>query len=402
MLRNALEGLRVVDFSQIAAGPTCTMLLADMGAEVIKVEPPGGDLGRTLGPGWIGEDGALYHALNRNKQGICLDLKSAEGAAVARRLVAGADVVVESMRPGVMERLGLGYAQLRGEHPRLVYCSISAYGQEGPFAARAGVDGILQADTGLMGIIGVPGAEPCKVQAPVVDIITGHIACTGILAKLAQRARDGQGGHLDVNLMNSAIALQATAIASYQADGVLPRRMGSAAPYSAPNEAFETADGWIMVAAYMGDRWERLCGVLGLHGLAQDERFRTSAQRTRHREAMRAALRPAFLAKTTASWVDQLLAADVLCARVADYQDLARHPQVQANGMLPAMELPGHGPLKVPGFPINSRQENGIAHQPAPRLGQDTCAVLRASGVGEEQIRHLLAAGVARDCAACE
>ena len=209
MLRNALEGIRVLDFSQIAAGPACSMLLADMGAHVIKVEPPGGDLGRGLGPGWVGPDSALFHAFNRNKQGICLDLKSQEGVAMARRLVAQADVLIESMRPGVMQRLGLGYEQLRADHPRLVYCSISAYGQQGPYSHRPGVDGILQADTGLMSLIGVPGAEPCKVQAPVVDVITGHIACTGVLAKLMQRGRDGrEGGHLDVNLMNCAISLQ--------------------------------------------------------------------------------------------------------------------------------------------------------------------------------------------------
>src|SRR5687768_9312036 len=167
MLRNALDGICVLDFSQIAAGPACSMLLADMGARVIKVEPPGGDLGRSLGPGWVGADSALFHAFNRNKQGICLDLKSQEGIAVARRLVAQADVLIESMRPGVMQRLGLGYEKLRADHPRLVYCSISAYGQHGPYSNRPGVDGILQADSGLMSIIGVPGAEPCKVQTPV-------------------------------------------------------------------------------------------------------------------------------------------------------------------------------------------------------------------------------------------
>ena len=400
MLRQALEGLRVVDFSQIAAGPTCTMLLADLGAQVLKVEPPGGDLGRTLGPGWVGEDGALYHALNRNKQGICIDLKEDAGVALARRLIADADVLVESMRPGVMDRLGLGYRLLKADHRRLVYCSISAYGQEGPYAGRAGVDGILQADTGLMGLIGVPGAEPCKVQAPVVDIITGHIACTAILAKLAQRARDGEGGHLDVNLMNCAIGLQAPAIASYLADGVLPTRIGSAAPYSAPNEAFETADGWVMVAAYMGDRWERLCDVLGLPGLARDERFRTSALRTTHRAAMRAALRPAFLADTTEGWLARLLAQDILCARVADYADLARHPQVHANGMLPAVDVPGHGVLKLPGFPVNSAEENRLPHRPAPRLGEHTRETLRACGFADGEIERLLATAAVKEAAA--
>jgi crotonobetainyl-CoA:carnitine CoA-transferase CaiB-like acyl-CoA transferase len=363
---------------------------------VIKVEPPGGDLGRTLGPGWIGEDSALFHAFNRNKQGICIDLKSDAGVAVARHLAARADVLVESMRPGVMDRLGLGYEQLRADHPRLVYCSISAYGQEGPYAGRAGVDGILQADTGLMSLIGVPGAEPCKVQAPVVDVITGHIACTGILAKLMQRAADGEGGHLDVNLMNCAISLQVPSIASYLADGVLPTRIGSAAPYSAPNEAFETADGWIMVAAYLGERWERLCHVLGRPGLIADERFRTSAARTAHRSEMRAALRDAFLANTTAFWEQALLAHDILCAKVADYGDLAVHPQVHANEMLASVEVPGWGALRMPGFPINSREENRPAHHAAPALGQHSREVLAAAGLAAAEVDHLLESGAVR------
>src|SRR5690606_9969924 len=202
MLRNALQGLTVLDFTQIAAGPTCTMLLADMGARVIKIEPPEGDLGRTLGPAWVGESSALYHGFNRGKQGLCLDLKNPAGLAVAKRLVEEADVLIESMRPGVMARLGLGYEELSASHPALIYCSISAYGQQGPYADRAGVDGILQADSGLMSLIGIPGAPPCKVQAPVVDVVTGYMACMAILAKFQARHRDGQGGHLDVSLID--------------------------------------------------------------------------------------------------------------------------------------------------------------------------------------------------------
>ena len=396
MLRNALEGIRVLDFSQIAAGPVCSMLLADMGAQVIKVEPPGGDLGRSLGPGWVGADSAFFHALNRNKQGICLDLKSEEGMAVARRLAAQADVLIESMRPGVVERLGLGYDQLRGAHSRLVYCSISAYGQQGPYSQRPGVDGILQADTGLMSIIGVPGAEPCKVQAPVVDVITGHIACTGILAKLMQRARDGKGGHLDVNLMNCAISLQLPSIASYLSDGALPVRMGSAAPYSAPNEAFETQDGWVMVAAYIGDRWERLCRVLDLPELIDDERFASSRQRTANRPVLRQELGEAFRRHSTAHWLQVLLAEDILCAKVASYEDLMAHPQLHVNGTLTSVEVPGHGPLRMPGFPINSLEENALPHTAAPTLGQHTREVLRACAVKDEEIDALMASGAAR------
>ncbi|HSV81819.1 MAG TPA: CoA transferase [Ramlibacter sp.] len=395
-LHEALRGMRVLDFSQLAAGPACSMLLADLGAEVLKVEPPEGDLGRTLGPGWVGADSALYHAFNRDKRSICLDLKSPEGLAVARRLVADADVLLESMRPGVMERLGLGYAQLRRDHPRLVYCSVSAYGQEGPYAQRAGVDGILQADTGLMGLVGVPGAEPCKVQAPVVDVVTGHIACNAILAKLLQRGRDGQGGHLDVNLMNSAIALQLPSFASYLSDGVLPTRLGSAAPYSAPNEAFKTADGWIMVAAYIGDRWERLCALLERPDLLGDERFASSRARTAHRPALREELNAVFRRHPTAHWLEALQAQDILCARVASYADLAAHPQLAANGLLSTVEVPGHGPLRLPGFPVNSREENARPRQAAPALGQHSREVLRACGFGEEQVDRLYASGAVR------
>jgi crotonobetainyl-CoA:carnitine CoA-transferase CaiB-like acyl-CoA transferase len=396
MLRNALEGIRVLDFSQIAAGPACSMMLADMGAQVIKVEPPGGDLGRTLGPGWVGEDSALFHAFNRNKQGICLDLKTEEGVAVARRIAATADVLIESMRPGVMERLGLGYEQLLNEHPHLVYCSISAYGQHGPYSQHAGVDGILQADSGLMSIIGVPGAEPCKVQAPVVDVITGHIACTAILAKLMKRGRDRQGGHLDVNLMNSAISLQVPTIASYLSDGVLPVRMGSAAPYSAPNEAFQTRDGWVMVAAYIGNRWEELCQLLGLPELVADARFATSALRTANRPAMRELLGEPFRKESTAFWLQALQAHDILCAKVADYEDLLAHPQFQSNGALATVDVPGHGTLRMPGFPVNSAEENAVPHRPAPSLGQHTEQVLRACGMADAAIDSLKASGAAQ------
>ncbi|AGW94514.1 MULTISPECIES: CaiB/BaiF CoA transferase family protein [Cupriavidus] len=393
MLRDALDGLTVIDFTQIGAGPTCTMLLADMGARVIKIEPPGGELGRGLGPGWLGDDSALFHGFNRNKLGVALDLKSPDGLAVARRLVAEADIVVESMRPGVMERLGLGYAELSQGHPSLVYCSISAYGQDGPYAGRAGVDGIIQADSGLMSLIGLPDGEPCKVQAPVVDVMTGYVACVGILGKLAQRARDGQGGHLDVNLLNAALALQQSSITSYCADGQLPERAGSAAPYSAPNQAFRTADGWIMVAAYMPERWRRLCSVLGLPALADDPRFATSPLRVANRAAMVEALTGVFVTRSTDAWLALLQDADILCARVATYEDLMAHPQVAANRMVQRIPHDTLGEISVPGFPINSAQENALPARPAPACGQHTQAVLGELGFSAAQIASLQARG---------
>ncbi|GLC91916.1 CoA transferase [Cupriavidus sp. TA19] len=393
MLRDALNGLTVIDFTQIGAGPTCTMLLADMGARVIKVEPPGGELGRGLGPGWLGDDSALFHGFNRNKLGVALDLKSPEGLAVARRMVTEADIVVESMRPGVMERLGLGYAELSALNPSLVYCSISAYGQDGPYAGRAGVDGIIQADAGLMSLIGLPDGEPCKVQAPVVDVMTGYVACVGILGKLAQRARDGQGGHLDVSLLNAALALQQSSITSYCADGKLPERAGSAAPYSAPNQAFRTADGWIMVAAYMPERWRRLCDVLGLPALADDPRFATSPLRVANRAAMVETLTSVFVTRPTDAWLALLQDADILCARVATYEDLMAHPQVAANRMMQRIPHETLGEIRTPGFPINSAQENALPVHPAPACGQHTQAVLAELGFSAAQVAALQARG---------
>ncbi|ALJ39362.1 MULTISPECIES: CaiB/BaiF CoA transferase family protein [Azospirillum] len=390
MMRHALDGLTVLDFTHIGAGPTCTMLLADMGARVIKVEPPQGELGRQLGPAWIGDDSALYHAFNRNKLGLSLDLKTPQGVEVARTLARTADVLVESMRPGVMQRIGLGYDVLSAHNPGLVYASISAYGQDGPYAERPGVDGIIQADSGLMSIIGTPASEPCKVQAPVVDVFTGYVAALGILAKMMERRRDGKGGQLDINLLNAALALQQPSIAGYLADGVLPKRQGSAAPYSAPNEAFETADGWIMVAAYNGGRWDRLCEVLGRVDLIHDQRFETSATRVANREAMRDTLGPLFKAQPSEHWLAVLRKVDVLCTRVADYTDLVGHPQVAANAMIAGMSHPALGTIQVPGFPINSRESNAVPHAPAPALGEHSADILASFGFSRGAIAELL------------
>ena len=389
MLRDALDGLTVIDFTQIGAGPTCTMLLGDMGARVIKVESPDGELGRELGPGWIGDDAALFCGFNRNKLGISLNLKAPGAVAIARQLIAQADVLVESMRPGVMARLGLGPDDLCAAFPGMIYCSVSAYGQTGPYADRAGVDGIVQADSGLMSLIGMEGSEPCKVQAPVVDVMTGYVAAMAVLAKLNQRARDGAGGHLDVNLLNSALALQQSSITSYLADGALPVRLGSAAPYSAPNQAFETLDGWVMVAAYMPQRWTRLCDLLGLVDLASDPRFATSPARVTNRLEMVAMFTKVFKTRTTDEWLPLLKAADILCSRVSTYDDVVKHPQVISNGMVTEVEHPRHGAIRMPGFPVNSAHENARPHRPPPACGQDTQQVLRALGISAGELAEL-------------
>lgn len=397
MLRDALDNLTVIDFTHVGAGPTCTMLMADMGARVIKVEPPDGELGRKLGPAWIGQDSALFHGFNRNKLGLSLDMKAEGAVDIARRLVENADVLVESMRPGVMQRLGLGYETLKALNPRLIYCSISAYGQEGPYADRAGVDGIMQADSGLMSIIGSEGTEPAKVQAPVVDVFTGYVAVTGILAQLRKTQATGLGAHLDVSLFGASIALQQVSLTNFLADGRVPEKIGSAAPYSAPNEAFEAADGWLMLAAYNGGRWERFCDVLGLPELAADPRFATSSKRVANRRSMRKILGARFRSKCRDHWLSALLEADILCAPVASYDDLIRHPQLEANGMIMTLDHPELGQIRMPGFPINSRDMNDRHHHPAPNLGADSRSILASFGFEESEIDALAIKGTVGD-----
>jgi crotonobetainyl-CoA:carnitine CoA-transferase CaiB-like acyl-CoA transferase len=395
MFRNILTDITVVDFTHLGAGPMCTMLLGDMGANVIKVEPPRGELGRKLGPGWIGEDCTAYYGFNRNKRSISIDLKQEQGRQLALKLIQTADVVVESLRPGAMKRLGLDYESVRRTHEKVIYCSISAYGQEGPYADRSGVDGILQADSGLMSIIGSrDSVEPCKVQAPVVDVTTGCLAALGVVAKLLDLCRQGNGGYIDANLMNSALTLQQTSLTNYLSERAIPERMGSAAPYSAPNEAFQTADGWIMVAAYSGTRWQDLCDVMGLPDVAGDVRFATSWARVENREAMREVLTRVFLTKPTAQWLDTLTRADILCAKVSDYADLAQHPQALRNRMFTQFEHPLHGDISTIGFPLNSAQENAEPHTLPPACGQHTRDILSELHVAPEEIQALCDDGV--------
>ena len=395
MIRSFLDGTKVLDFTQIGAGPTCTMMLGDFGAEVIKVESLGGDVGRQLGPPWSGPHSAVFVAFNRGKRSIVLDLKHRDGQAVARRLALQADVLVESFRPGVMDALGLGYASLSADHPSLVYCAISGFGQTGPKSGEAGVDGIMQAASGLMGLIGDEATGPCKVQAPVVDVSTGYVATSAVLAALLQRGRTGRGSFLDVSLLATAVALQTSALTGFLGDGQQPAKIGSAAPYSAPNEAFQASDGWIMVAAYIGDRWRRLCTILGVPELMDDPRFDTSSNRVHNRPALRQALGPAFARGRCADWLEQFKAADILCSKVAEYADLMEDAQVSHLGMVVQMDHAGDGAFRTAGHPINPCEANAAPYAPPPRHGEHTQSVLASAGFSPGEVAALLASGAA-------
>ena len=393
----ALAGIRVLDFSQVGAGPTCGMLLGDMGAEVIKIEAPGGDIGRNLGPPWQGGESVVSMSFNRNKRSLALDLKKPGGVDIVMRMAAQADVIVESFRPGVMDKLGLGYAALSARFPRLVFCSVSAYGQTGPWRDKPGVDGIVQAVSGLMSQVGAPGSPPMKVQIPAADVVTGFLATTAVLAAL--RVRDaagpqgGHGQHLDMSLYNGAIMLQQSAIASYLSTGEVPPRSGSAAPYSAPNEAYPTKDGWIMIAAYHEDRWRAFCKVIGDPALATRAEFASIPQRVAHRELLMHEVSLRLAAKTTAQWQVLLEAADIICGPIAEYDEVMASPQLAHNGTIVEMQHPKAGPVRMPGAALGDRASQARVHLPPPMIGEHSRAVLADFGFGAAEIDAWLAAG---------
>ena len=392
-LNEALAGIRVLDFSQVGAGPTCGMLLGDMGADVIKIEAPGGDIGRKLGPPWQNGESVVSMSFNRNKRSIVIDLKKPQGPAIVARMAEQADVVLESFRPGVMNKLGIGYAAIAAKTPGIVFCSISAYGQSGPWRDKPGVDGMVQAVSGLMSTIGAEGAPPAKVQVPAVDMTTGFLATTAVLAALRERDRTGRGQHLDVNMYNSALMLQQSGIASYLSSGEKPARIGSAAPYSAPNEAYPTEDGWIMIAAYHDDRWKALCQVLGDPGLASHPDFATNPARVANRAKLARALGRHLAAKTTAEWQAAMEARDIICGPIADYDAVMASPQLEHNGVIVEMEHPAAGKVRMPGMGFGDRDAQSRVRRAPPMLGAHSREVLEQFGFGADQIENLLSTG---------
>lgn len=391
MLETSLSGVRVLDFTHLAAGPICSMLLGDMGADVVKIEPPQGDLARKLGPPWINGEGVTFMAMNRSKRSMVLDIKAPGGVELVKRLVRECDVVLESFRPGVMERLGIGYEALRQERPDLVFCSITAYGQDGPWRDKPGVDGVLHAVSGLMSISGNEGEPPSKPQTPIIDMVTGFMAVTAILAALRQRSSSGEGAHLDVNMYASALMLQQTSLASYLATGELPQRTGSAAPYAAPNEAFEASDGYLMVAAYQPDRWRKLCELLGVPELVDDPRFIDIPSRVANRGALVELLNARFRQQPRRYWLELLEGADLICGAVCDYSDVVASPQVAYRSAMAHIQHPIAGDVAMPAFMLGEVHPQ-LRSRP-PLLGEHTVQVLSECGLTSEEITQLLATG---------
>ncbi|HEX9067379.1 MAG TPA: CoA transferase [Ktedonobacterales bacterium] len=374
----ALTGIRVADFTRVVAGPYATMLLGDLGAEVIKVERPGkGDDTRTWGPPFVAGESAYFLSVNRNKKSVCLDLRTEDGRAAARELIARSDVVVENFRPGYMDSLGLGYEALRVAQPRLIYCAISAYGQDGPYRDRAGYDVIVSAQAGLMGITGTPGGPPVKAGVAVTDMATGLYALAGILAALYHRERTGEGQRVDVSLLSAQLATLLNAAGSYLAAGEVLTPQGSAHASIVPYQAFRAADGYIVIGAANDKLFGLLSAALGHPEWASDERFASNEQRVRHREALVTAIEDALSAGTVAAWEPRLAQIGVAVAPVNDMAQVFADPQVAHSGQVVTIEHPTLGPLKLVGPALSLSATPPAVSAPPPLVGQHTEEVMR-------------------------
>jgi formyl-CoA transferase len=386
----ALDGIRVLEVTQVMAGPFCAMQLADMGADVIKVEPPGGDPTRQMGAR-AGLDSAGFAALNRGKRAIVLDLKSPAGRDAFLRLSARADIVIENFRPGVMRELGLDYATLSARHPRLICASISGYGQTGPDAPKGGFDLIAQGVSGLMSVTGEPDRPPVKTGVPLTDLGAGLFALAGILAALHYRDRTGRGQYIDTSLVEAGLALSVWEAAEFFGDGVTPAPLGSAHRFLAPYQAIRCADGYITIGAGTDRLFRELGDLLGHPEWSTVGEFVDTASRLRHRAVLASRIEAITSLHPRAHWLARLEARGIPCGPLNTYADAFADPQVVAREMVVEIDHPALGRLKTLGSPIKMSGTPPAVGRHVPRLGEHTREVLLEAGFSEPEIESLLA-----------
>ncbi|HRK18950.1 MAG TPA: CaiB/BaiF CoA-transferase family protein [Hyphomicrobiaceae bacterium] len=388
-----LKGVRVIELAHVMAGPVCGLMLADMGADVIKVEKiQGGDDTRRQLPPDINGESAAYMMMNRNKRGVVLDLKSEGGKEVLRRLVKTADILIENYRSDTMPSLGLGYEDLKKINPGLIYAAITGFGRTGPMASNGGFDLVAQGMSGLMSITGEgPGRQPVKVGAPVCDITAGLLLTMGVLAAYAHKLKTGEGQFVDTSLFEAGITHTYWQSAIAFATGVAPGPLGSAHPLNAPYQAFETADGWINIGAANQANWERLTQVLGATDLAEDARFKAGRGRMDNIGELISRLAVYFKAKTTGEWLKLLEKAGVPAGPVLNVMEMHEHPQTIARNMVPYVEHPIAGRMQTIGLPIKFSETPGGVKHAAPLLGEHTREVLQEFGFGAADIDALVA-----------
>jgi crotonobetainyl-CoA:carnitine CoA-transferase CaiB-like acyl-CoA transferase len=383
-----LDGMVVLDVTQVMAGPYCTMLLSDMGATVIKVEPPGGDSTRRMA-GATGTDSPAFNAVNRGKLGVVLDLTGPDGREAFLRLARTADVLVENFRPGVMARLGLDYASVAAGNPRLIYASISGYGQTGPSASKGGFDLVAQGASGLMSITGEPGGPPVKCGVPITDLGAGLFALAGILAAVHWRTTSGRGQHIDTSLLDAGIALSVWEATEYLSGHGVPQPVGTAHRMTAPYQAFRCADGYVTVGAANDRSFEKLARLLGHEEWIGDARFATNTVRVEHRGALAALIEAITLTAPAADWLRRLDEAGIPCGPIHDYRAVFADAQVEARDMAVEVDHPSLGRLRTIGTPLKLSQTPIDPRRCAPRLGEHTAQVLRRAGYSEEEIARV-------------
>ena len=391
-----LEGVTVLDCTQVMAGPFCTLLLGDMGADVIKVERPEGDDVRRQGPPWVAGRAASFLAINRNKRSLCLNLKTDEGKDVFRRLAQRADVVTENFRPGAMEKLGLSYPQLKELKPSLIYAAISGFGQTGPYSQRRGFDLVAQGMSGLMSVTGVPGGPPVKVGVPITDLTAGMYAAYGILNAYIHRLKTGQGQMVDTSLLEAGIAYSFWESTVYFYGGEIPGPLGSAHRLSAPYQALRTSDGYINIGGPTQRTWASLCRTIGRDELVEDPRFAEPGDRKLREVELAATLEETFGTQTTAHWMKVLDEAGVPCGPINNLDQVYHDPHVLARNMLVEQQDPELGLLKNIGIPVKLSETPGRIRRRAPDLGEHTREVLLEAGYNDADVDRLAEAEVVK------
>ena len=390
--RTALEGIRVLDVTQVMAGPFCAMQLCDMGADVIKVEPPAGDATRRMA-GARGTDSPGFNAVNRGKRGIVLDLKSAAGREAFHRLLRRTDILIENYRPGVMRDFGLDYASVAADHPALIYASISGYGQTGPDAGKGGFDLVAQGVSGLMSVTGEPDRPPAKVGVPITDLGAALFALSAVLAALHYRGRTGRGQHIDTSLVEAGVALSVWESAQYFSEGTIPGPLGSAHRMWAPYQAIRCADGYITLGSANDRLFQRLCARLGHPEWTAEPDFANDTQRVRNRAALVDRIERITGGGTRAQWIARFEEAGIPCGPINNYEEVFADPQLRARGMVAEVDHPSLGRVRMPGPPVKMSETPPVAARPAPLLGQHTREVLREVGYADAEISERFVQG---------
>ncbi len=394
-MTSPLSGIRVLDLSQAAAGPFCSMMLGDMGAEIIKIEvPKRGDPLRRWGPPFQGDEGVYFLDLNRNKKSITLNLKSQKGKEIFFQLAKNTDIILVNFRPGTAKRLGVDYQKLKAMNPRLIYCRISGYGHEGPYSDRGGYDLITQGESGMMIITGEPGRPPVKFGVAIIDLGTGMYAAYGILLALYSRKETGRGQLVDLTLFDSAVTWMLQPIGSFLATGIHPKPLGSAHPVAAPYSAYKTKDIYITIGCAIDRHFRKLCEIIDRVDLADDPRFVTNPKRVENKEELNSILSEIFITKKSDEWLKAFREAGIPYGPVNTLEKVVADPQLQYRDMIVELEHPTAGRIKMPGIPVKLSETPGKIALAPPTLGQHTDEILRELGYSDGDIQELKADNV--------